>query len=148
MGNLGFGEIIMIVVFALVVIGPNRLPQAGRQLGKALAEFRRVSSGVRQDLEDALDVSDLKDTVNEFRNVMDPRKLLADTIAPLNDDKPLSAPVDPETGVVRSAVPPPDGDVAHPVTSPLGHSAGVSVPAPSISPGRDILELDDSEQGL
>ena len=111
MGNLGFGEIIMIVVFALVVIGPNRLPQAGRQLGKALAEFRRVSSGVRQDLEDALDVSELKDTVNEFRNVMDPRKLLADTIAPLDVDKPLSAPVDPETGVVRSLVPAPDGDM-------------------------------------
>ena len=129
------GEIVVIIVFALIVLGPDRLPAAGKQLGKALAEFRRVSSGVRADLQDALDVADLKDTVNEFRNVMDPRKMLADTLAPLDDnrhdtgpdssrDKPLSADYDPATGFsggissasppVRASVPSPDGAVVAP----------------------------------
>ena len=161
------GEIVVIIVFALIVLGPDRLPAAGKQLGKALAEFRRVSSGVRADLQDALDVADLKDTVNEFRNVMDPRKMLADTLAPLDDnrrdtpqdnshdnsqDKPLSADYDPATGFsggissasppVRASVPSPDGAAA--TADPVRSTATAhGVPAPISGPGRDILDEPD-----
>ena len=156
------GEIVVIIVFALIVLGPDRLPAAGKQLGKALAEFRRVSSGVRADLQDALDVADLKDTVNEFRNVMDPRKMLADTLAPLDNrhdaapdssqDKPLSADYDPATGFsggissasppVRASVPSPDGAAA--TADPVRSAATAhGIPAPISGPGRDILDEPD-----
>ena len=160
MGNLGIGEIVVIIVFALIVLGPDRLPTAGKQVGKALAEFRRVSSGVRADLQDALDVSELKDTVNEFRNVMDPRKLLADTLAPLDNskhtdtevDKPLSATFDPVTNYFSTnsttnppLVPSPDGEPTT-ITSPQSVATTFGIPAPLSGPGRDIL--DDPEPVL
>lgn len=47
-------EILVIFVVALLVLGPSKLPEAGRQVGRALAEFKRWSSGVQQELQDAL----------------------------------------------------------------------------------------------
>ena len=41
MGSLGVPEIIFILVVALVVFGPRKLPEIGKSLGKALAEFQR-----------------------------------------------------------------------------------------------------------
>jgi Tat protein translocase TatB subunit len=41
MGSLGAPEILVILVVALLVLGPNRLPEAARQAGRALAEVRR-----------------------------------------------------------------------------------------------------------
>lgn len=43
-GNFGPWELILILVIALVVIGPGKLPQVGGALGKAISEFRRASS--------------------------------------------------------------------------------------------------------
>jgi len=40
MGNLGFSELVVIVVVALLVVGPRRLPEVARGLGEALRAFR------------------------------------------------------------------------------------------------------------
>jgi len=56
MPNLGVPEIMVILVVALLVLGPTKLPEAGRQVGRALAEFRRWSGGVQDELRDALTV--------------------------------------------------------------------------------------------
>jgi sec-independent protein translocase protein TatA len=56
MPNLGPMEILVVLVVALLVLGPTRLPEAGRQVGKALSEVRRWSSGVQEELRDALEV--------------------------------------------------------------------------------------------
>lgn len=53
MGNIGPGEILVILVAALIILGPKRLPEAARQMGKAMAEFRRVSSGLQSEMRDA-----------------------------------------------------------------------------------------------
>ncbi|MXW42363.1 MAG: twin-arginine translocase subunit TatB [Acidimicrobiia bacterium] len=55
MGNLGWPEITVIVVVALVVLGPDRLPQAAQQLGSMIRAFRKISTGFRQELQNALD---------------------------------------------------------------------------------------------
>ena len=44
MGNIGFPEMVLIFVVALLVFGPKRLPELGRSLGRGLSEFRRASS--------------------------------------------------------------------------------------------------------
>ena len=54
MFNVGGPEVLIILVVALVVLGPTKLPEAARQVGKAMAEFRRVSSGFQAELRDAL----------------------------------------------------------------------------------------------
>lgn len=53
MGSIGPAEILVVLVVALVVLGPNRLPDAARSMGKALAELRRMTSGVQAEVRDA-----------------------------------------------------------------------------------------------
>lgn len=54
----GFGEIIVILIVALIVFGPRKLPEMARSLGKSVREFRRASSSLRAELEEGLDVDD------------------------------------------------------------------------------------------
>src|SRR6185437_7352603 len=49
--NLGFPEMIFIFLLALLIFGPKKLPEVGRQLGKALAEFKRASNEFKAQLE-------------------------------------------------------------------------------------------------
>ena len=43
-------EIMVILVVALLVLGPKKLPEAGRQVGKAMAEFRRWSTEIQGEM--------------------------------------------------------------------------------------------------
>ncbi|MGQ0744220.1 MAG: Sec-independent protein translocase subunit TatA/TatB [Acidimicrobiales bacterium] len=52
--TLGPGELLVVAVFALIVLGPNRLPGAARKLGETLAEVRRWSANIRQEIDDAI----------------------------------------------------------------------------------------------
>ncbi len=58
MGPIGFQELILILVIALVVFGPKKLPELGRSLGKTLAEFRRASNEIKQSIEKELQDTD------------------------------------------------------------------------------------------
>ena len=51
--NIGPAEILVVLVVALVVLGPSRLPDAARSLGRALSEFRRVTSGFQAEVREA-----------------------------------------------------------------------------------------------
>ena len=54
MGSIGAPEILVILVVALLVLGPNRLPEAARQVGRAMAEMRRISAGFQAEMRDAI----------------------------------------------------------------------------------------------
>ena len=60
MFDVGFWEILLILVLALVVIGPERLPGAARQAGFFVGKARRYIEGVRSEVEQELDVSEFK----------------------------------------------------------------------------------------
>ena len=49
-GSLGLGEIVLVAVVALIVIGPDKLPDVARSVGKGLAEFRKVTNELRWQL--------------------------------------------------------------------------------------------------
>ncbi len=55
MFNLGPMELLVIVVVALVVLGPQRLPDAMRQVGKAVGEARRWSTSLSTTVQSAMD---------------------------------------------------------------------------------------------
>lgn len=55
MPNIGAAELMMIVVVALLVFGPRKLPELGRTVGQALREFRRTTRGVTDELRAGLD---------------------------------------------------------------------------------------------
>jgi sec-independent protein translocase protein TatA len=54
--SLGPAEILVILVVALIVLGPKRLPEAGRQVGKAIAEVRRWTAEVTTEIKSAVDI--------------------------------------------------------------------------------------------
>lgn len=55
MFNIGPLELMLILIVALLVVGPKRLPEVGRSIGKGLREFRRAQDEVRQSLRMDLD---------------------------------------------------------------------------------------------
>jgi len=50
-GNLGAGEIVVLLVIALLVFGAHRLPEAGRAVGKGIREFQRALRDTREEIE-------------------------------------------------------------------------------------------------
>ncbi len=81
-GPLGMQEMLIILVVALIVFGPRKLPQIGKTLGKSIAEFRRTSTELRSTLEREVqmeefraarsEVSDLKKDVTDLGRGLDP----------------------------------------------------------------------------
>ncbi|MCB9557150.1 MAG: twin-arginine translocase TatA/TatE family subunit [Deltaproteobacteria bacterium] len=66
MFGLSFWEITVILVVALLVLGPQKLPQLLGTIGKAMREVRRASSGLREALEEPLD--EIRRPLDEIRN--------------------------------------------------------------------------------
>jgi len=54
MPNIGAPELLMILVVALIVFGPKKLPELGKSLGSGLREFRRSTQGLKEELEGSL----------------------------------------------------------------------------------------------
>lgn len=83
MFGMGMPEILLILAIALIVIGPKKLPDIAKALGKAMGEFKRATS----ELKDSISLEDPP----AGRKPMD--ILLSDT-----DTRPKTRPDDPETG--------------------------------------------------
>jgi len=74
MGPIGFPELILIFIVALIFFGPRKLPELGKALGKSIGEFKRAS--------------------NELRNTLD-EEIRADEHKTLASTPPAVAPTDP-----------------------------------------------------
>jgi TatA/E family protein of Tat protein translocase len=106
-GSLGFTEIAFILVLALLLFGPKRLPEIGRTIGKGLAEFRRASNDLRRTLESEVALDEA-------------------------DQKRRPAPVPPAR---PSAVPTADAAAAQPAADSAPGEAGEAEPASRPTPG-------------
>jgi sec-independent protein translocase protein TatB len=69
----GPSELFLIAILALVVFGPKRLPEIARQVGKAVAEIRRVSRQFEREVRDATDpiVNEVRAAENEARKTFE-----------------------------------------------------------------------------
>ena len=59
-GPIGMPELIVIMVIALVIFGPRKLPELGRSLGRSLNEFKRASNELKHTLDEEIRTEDLK----------------------------------------------------------------------------------------
>ncbi|MBN1380471.1 MAG: twin-arginine translocase subunit TatB [Deltaproteobacteria bacterium] len=68
MFNIGVPEVVVIIIVALLVVGPKKLPDLAKSLAKGLAEFRKAADDVTETLKDSLDTDDLKSDLNDMKN--------------------------------------------------------------------------------
>lgn len=99
MFNVGGGEIIVILLLALLVLGPEKLPSTAKKVGKFIHEVRRMTSGFEQEVRKAMDLEDLgietggvstsSDAINRTSdgpNLTAPRSDTGDTAAPTKEN--------------------------------------------------------------
>jgi sec-independent protein translocase protein TatB len=86
--GIGFQELLVILVVALLVFGPKQLPELARSLGRGLAEFRRASTDLRQSLVEA-GAEELKPPAGAARQAAE-----APAAKPEAPASPAAAPVD------------------------------------------------------
>ena len=65
MGQLGFSEMLMIFVIALLVFGPKKLPELGKSLGKGIREFKKATEELKANWEDH--VKDISQPLNDAK---------------------------------------------------------------------------------
>ena len=54
-GSIGLPELLLIMVLALLIFGPKKLPELGKTLGRSLAEFKKASNDLKRSLEEEVD---------------------------------------------------------------------------------------------
>ena len=115
MANLGMADSLILMVLALVVFGPRRLPEIGRQIGKLMYEFRKASNDFKFQMEE------------ELRNAeeTDRRKKEEERLRTLA----LAAPA-PAEPTIETAVPPPVTESPYPGEIEYPPVASAAVPDP------------------
>ncbi len=101
MFNVGSGELLVILLLALIVLGPEKLPDAARKVGNVVAELRRMSQGFQDEVRRAMDDTATTDATS-------------DGPAPPTPAQPPAAPPVPSLEPVRDSEPQPPADPDRP----------------------------------
>jgi TatA/E family protein of Tat protein translocase len=105
-GSIGLPELVLIFIVALLLFGPRKLPDIGRNIGRALGEFRRASNDLKRTIEEEVATEDLRQVARETR---------AATALPVIDPSPtVPTPDVPEPGPTDAPGPAPDGTPLEP----------------------------------
>ncbi|MBO8159925.1 twin-arginine translocase TatA/TatE family subunit [Thermosyntropha sp.] len=81
-GNIGPWELVLILLIALIVVGPGKLPEVGRALGKAVNQFQKATSGVKQEIEEAIRLEDEPSSAAQINIKPDTKKTGSDEEKP------------------------------------------------------------------
>jgi Tat protein translocase TatB subunit len=122
--NIGPPELILIFVIALVIVGPQRLPELGRTIGKGLREFRKMQDEVK-DLVNTGMGEEFKQTAAELRRTASDLKSATDVRSAFDTDTPRTRPHsrardDDDTTTTEPDIdgPQPETDLPEPTTTP------------------------------
>lgn len=66
--GMGTPEILVIMVVALIIFGPGKLPEIGAQVGKAVRDFRKITREMTSEFEDS--IGDVQSSVNEVKQTV------------------------------------------------------------------------------
>ncbi len=131
MGSLGWQEIMVILVIALIVFGPRKLPQLGKTLGKAMGEFRRATNDLKNTLEVEVHKEEEKINAPNRRRAEDEYQRRQRDMAP-GEEKPA------DTDAKKAPETP-----AEPAVDP---AAGVKPEPPPVKPAEDAAQPEDTDR--
>ena len=97
--NLGMPEMIFIFLLALIIFGPKKLPEIGRQIGKALNEFKRASNEFKAQIETEINKLEVED-----------RQTILPPAEPVKGTLPLSSEAVPSPAPLVAESPEPSGE--------------------------------------
>jgi sec-independent protein translocase protein TatB len=134
MFNLSGSEIVFLLLIALIVLGPEKLPEAVRKFGKTYAEFKKMSTGFQSELKTALDepMREMRETADAFKKAanfdfdaqVDPEPEVAATPEAASTPAEAAPTNEPPIDTSRSKWQAPAGQDAAAVDPPIVRSAG------------------------
>jgi TatA/E family protein of Tat protein translocase len=92
-GSIGMPELVIILVIALIIFGPRKLPELGRSLGKSIGEFKRASNELRNTLDDEIRVEEQKEQRSKIE-AEQTSAIDAATVLTHHPETPAPAPAD------------------------------------------------------
>lgn len=126
MFDIGFSELLLIMVVALVVVGPERLPRLARTAGLWLAKARRFVQSVQEDINREMEAQDLKRTVEKEVDISEIKEFAAETKAAGDELKQAL-----KQDYLVKAVHEPDTDAVAPESEASSPKTAVSPTAPA-----------------
>lgn len=107
MFGIGFPELLMIMALALIVLGPKRLPDLARALGRGLSEFKRASDELKETFNEEVRSNDLKRPLGEPGKLTPPGAMFdnyppeanPDDVEPVPEKTPDIAPANHEASI-------------------------------------------------
>ena len=142
MFNLSGSEIVFLLLIALIVLGPEKLPEAVRKFGKAYSEFKKMSTGFQSELKTALDepMREMRETAEAFKKAanfdfLDEPADAADSSSEAAADSPATEPATDEPAAEQPAGGTPEPEVAGnepPLVRPPGPTFHSAAPQPKV----------------
>jgi sec-independent protein translocase protein TatA len=87
-GPIGMPELIVIMVIALIIFGPRKLPELGRSLGRSLNEFKRASNELKHTLDEEIRVEEQRSTERQQPpEPPRPSAVVADAVTETEEDE-------------------------------------------------------------
>jgi sec-independent protein translocase protein TatB len=126
MFDIGFSELMVIALVALIVLGPKRLPEVARTAGQWVARFRRFVSDVKQDFDRELEHADLAELRKLRDELSETRRAVEDSSSRLLQQ----ANIDP---AAAPTIEPPSGAAANTPSPATAAAPAPSAPMPSAS---------------
>ncbi|MGE3273536.1 MAG: TatA/E family twin arginine-targeting protein translocase [Vicinamibacterales bacterium] len=89
-GSIGMPELIIILVIALIIFGPRKLPELGKSLGRSLNEFKRASADLQNTLEQEIKLEEQKEAQAKTKAQQPPPAAEPVADSPMPEGQPVA----------------------------------------------------------
>lgn len=90
MFGIGFPELLLILAIALIVLGPKRLPDLAKALGRGLAEFKKATDELKQTIHEETQVAEQRDKLIQDGKIYPPGQMSEPDPAATNETTPAT----------------------------------------------------------